>query len=37
MLHQKNIDEKLEFVVKDWMEINKENLALKELLKEYDN
>ncbi|VDO37426.1 unnamed protein product, partial [Onchocerca flexuosa] len=38
MQHQKNIDEKFERIVNDWMEIKKENVALKELLfKKYDN
>uniref|UniRef100_A0A915PUW5 Coiled-coil domain-containing protein 22 homolog n=1 Tax=Setaria digitata TaxID=48799 RepID=A0A915PUW5_9BILA len=34
MQQQKNIDEKFECVVNDWMEIKKENMALKELLGE---
>lgn len=37
MQHQKNTDEKLECIVNDWMEIKKENMALKELLKECDD
>ncbi|VDO42359.1 unnamed protein product [Brugia timori] len=35
--YQKNINEKLECIVNDWMQIRKENMALKELLKECDN
>uniref|UniRef100_A0A1I7W431 Coiled-coil domain-containing protein 22 homolog n=1 Tax=Loa loa TaxID=7209 RepID=A0A1I7W431_LOALO len=37
MQYQRNTDEKLESIVNDWMEIKKENMALKELLKECDN
>uniref|UniRef100_A0A0R3S229 Coiled-coil domain-containing protein 22 homolog n=1 Tax=Elaeophora elaphi TaxID=1147741 RepID=A0A0R3S229_9BILA len=37
MQHQKNTDERLECIVNDWMEIKKENVALKELLKECDS